>query len=161
MKSVYIETSVVSYLTSRPSRDLRAAAWQQITHQWWSGERSKYELFTSELVVAEAAAGNQNAARSRVGVLKDIAELQIDDEVKTLAAKLIKRGGVPSGAQADALHIAVARVHAVDFLLTWNCRHINNAATRPLLRFICARAGYACPEICTPLELLSEEMDNV
>ena len=161
MKSVYIETSIVSYLTSRPSRDLRAAAWQQTTGQWWAQERPKYELFTSELVVVEAAAGDEVAAANRLEVIREIAELPIDDEAKALAAKLILGGGVFSTAQADALHIAVAAVHELDYLLTWNCRHIDNAATKPIIRSICVAAGYTCPEICTPLELLSEEEDHV
>ena len=161
MKSVYIETSVVSYFTSRRSRDLRAAAWQEVTAQWWAEERVKYELFTSELVIAEASAGDEAAAAGRLEVLKDIPELPVDDEAKALAAKLVEGGGVPSTAPADALHIAVAAVQEVDYLLTWNCRHIDNAAAKPTVRSICARAGYTCPEICTPLELLSEEEDNV
>jgi predicted nucleic acid-binding protein len=159
--SAYIETSIVSYLVARPSRDLRAAAWQQITTQWWVQERAKYRLFTSELVIAEASAGDQGAAGSRLEVLERIAGLPVDKEVRVLAAKLIKGGGVPSGAEADALHIAVASVHEMDYLLTWNCRHIDNAAAKPTVRSICATAGYTCPEICTPLELLAEEQDDV
>jgi hypothetical protein len=106
MKTVYIETSIISYLMSRPSRDVRAAAWQQITSQWWGQERAKYELFTSELVVTEAAAGDAEAADSRLKALKGIAELAVDEEVQNLAAKIMEGGGVPSSAQADALHIA-------------------------------------------------------
>jgi hypothetical protein len=161
MKSVYIETSIVSYLTSRPSRDLRAAAWQEVTAQWWAQERPKYELFASELVIVEASAGDEAAAASRLEMLKEISELPVDDEAKALAAKLVEGGGVPSAAPADALHIAVAAVQAVDYLLTWNCRHIDNAVTKPTVRSICAAAGYTCPEICTPLELLAEEEENV
>lgn len=161
MRSVYIETSIVSYLTALPSRDLRAAAWQQITTQWWEKERPKYELFTSELVVTESAAGDPSAAQRRLAQLEGISELVIDDEVKTLAARLIADGGVPSDAKADALHVATASVHGMDYLLTWNCRHIDNATTKPIVRSICAVAGYACPEICTPLELLSEEATDV
>lgn len=160
-KSIYIETSVVSYLTARPSRDLRAAAWQQITNQWWESERSKYDLFISELVVAEASAGNQEAAKSRLAVLESLAELPVDEEVKTLAVKLIEGGGIPSGAEADAIHIAVACVHDIDYLLTWNCRHIDNAIVKPIIRTICVIAGYSCPEICTPMELFVEDVDNV
>jgi predicted nucleic acid-binding protein len=161
MRTVYIETSVISYLTSRPSGDVRVAAWQVITTQWWEQERSKYELFTSELAIAEAGGGDESAARKRLDRLKDIPALAIDDATRQLAARLIENGGVPSDAQADALHIATASVHGLDYLLTWNCRHIDNAATKPLIRSICAIVGYPCPEICTPLELLSEEHDHV
>lgn len=161
MKTVYIETSIFSYLTSRPSRDIRVAVWQQITNQWWEQERSKYELFTSELVVAEAGAGDEEAASRRLKHIEDIPKLAIDDEIKKFAARLVADGGVPTEAQADALHIATASVHELDFLLTWNCRHIDNPATKPIIRSICAVAGYPYPEICTPLELLSEEPKHV
>ena len=136
-----------------------AAAWQQITAQWWEQQRSKYELFTSELVLTEAAAGDPSAAKRRLDRLADIPELTVDDEVKELARRLIAHGGVPADAEADALHIAMAAVHRMDYLLTWNCRHIDNAATKPIIRSVCAAAGHLCPEICTPLELLSEESD--
>lgn len=162
MKTVYIETSIPSYLTARPNRDVRAAAWQQLTSQWWEQERPKYELFTSELVLAEAGAGDPGAAQQRLDSLQGIRELAISDEAKLLAARLVADGGIPLHAEADALHVATASVHGMDYLLTWNCRHIDNAATKPVVRSICAVAGYTCPEICTPLELLSdEETDDV
>jgi hypothetical protein len=161
MRTVYIETSIVSYLTSRPSRDIRVVAWQEITTQWWEQERSKYELFTSELVIAEAGGGDAGAARKRLDRLNDIPVLAIDDATQRFAVQLIQEGGVPSEAQADALHIAIASLHGLDYLLTWNCRHIDNAAMKPLIRSICAVVGYRCPEICTPLELLSEEKNHV
>ncbi len=160
-KSVYIETSLISYLTAPPSRDLRAAAWQQITTQWWRQERDKYELFTSALVAAEASQGNPEAVERRLRVLADLPELTAGDEAERFAAKLIEEGGVPVGAEGDALHIAIAAIHEMDYLLTWNCRHIDNAATKPIIRSICAVVGYTCPEICTPLELLSEEAPDV
>lgn len=160
-KTVYIETSIPSYLTARPSRDIRAAAWQQIPAQWWDEARPHYELFTSELVLVEASAGDPEAAGRRLEVLQGIAELPIDREVQELAESLIVTGGVPTGAEADALHIAVAAVHRIDYLLTWNFRHIDNAATKPLIRAICADAGYSCPEICAPVELFPEGDSDV
>ena len=162
MKTVYIETSTIpSYLTARPSRDVRATAWQQLTSQWWEQERPKYELFTSELVLVEAGSGDPGAAQRRLDSLQDIRQLTISDEAKLLAVRLVADGGIPVRAEADALHVATASVHAIDYLLTWNCRHIDNAATKPIVRSICAVAGYTCPEICTPLELLSEETEDV
>ena len=161
MKSVYIETSIASYLTARPSRDLRAAAWQQTTAQWWEQERPKYELFTSELVLAEARAGDPDAAARRLAVLEALPLLSVTDDAKDLAQRLVTDGGMPPHAAADALHVAAASVHCMDYLLTWNCRHIDNAAQKPLIRSICALAGHTCPEICTPLELLSEENEDV
>jgi hypothetical protein len=161
MKTVYIETSIPSYLTARPSRDVRSTAWQQITSQWWEQEKTKYKLYTSELVLAEAGAGDPVAAQRRLDAMNGILELTISDEAKLLAARLVMDGGMPAQAEADALHVATASVHSVDYLLTWNCRHIDNAATKPIVRSICAVAGYICPEICTPLELLSEETEYV
>ncbi|NQT18715.1 MAG: type II toxin-antitoxin system VapC family toxin [Planctomycetes bacterium] len=161
MKSVYIETSIASYLTARPSQDVRTAAWQQITVQWWEQAREHYELFTSELVVSEAAAGHPEAAQRRLDSLRSITELVVDSEMESLAARLIADGGFPAKAAVDALHVAIATVQAVDLFLTWNCRHINNADTKPIVRSICAVAGYTCPEICTPQELLPENADEI
>jgi len=157
MKSVYLETSIPSYLTSRPSRDIRAAAWQSVTQQWWEQCRGSYELFTSELVISEAAEGHPDAAKKRLASLCGINELFIDSEAEKLAEKLITQGGFPSVAEVDALHVAIASVQGIDLFLTWNCRHINNAEKKPVVRRICAEAGYVCPEICTPQEILPEE----
>ncbi len=159
--SIYIETSIPSYLTAWPRTDVRAAAWQQLTVQWWDEARSLYDLVTSELVIAEASRGDADAAERRLESLEGIPELVIDQEVQELARRLISEGGFPASAQADALHVAVTAVHGVDYLLTWNCRHINNAVMKPRMRSICSGAGYQCPEICTPLELLPEEANDV
>lgn len=161
MKSVYIETSIPSYLTARPSRDVRSAAWQQITAQWWEEARDQYEVFTSELVVREAAEGHPEAAGRRLDALRSITELVVDSEMEKLAEKLIHDGGFPAVAELDALHVAVAAVQKIDLFLTWNCRHINNAEMKPVIRSICAEAGYVCPEICTPQELLLEDGHDV
>ena len=161
MKSVYIETSIPSYLTGRPSRDVRAAAWQQITNQWWEQEKAKYLLYISELVLVEAMAGDASAAQKRLDSLSGIPELGISEEAKILAANLVSEGGIPKHSEADALHVAIASVYDIDYFLTWNCRHINNATMKPIIRSICAVSGYTCPEICTPLELLSEGAENV
>lgn len=156
-KTVYIETSIPSYLTARPSRDVRAAAWQQITTEWWDSARKDFNIFTSELTIVEASAGNPEAAERRLRVLQEIPKLVIDEEVQELAELLISKGGIPTSAEADALHVAVAAVHRIDYLLTWNCRHIDNAKKKPIIRSICIEAGYLYPEICTPMELLPEK----
>ncbi|OQB39006.1 MAG: hypothetical protein BWY09_01199 [Candidatus Hydrogenedentes bacterium ADurb.Bin179] len=161
MQSVYIETSIISYMTARPSRDVRVAAWQQLTAQWWARERKRYELFASELVRAESAEGDQDAAQRRLEMQHDVPVLLVDEESETLAKRLIDAGGFPATSESDALHVAVAAVHGVDYLLTWNCRPINNAATKPIVRSICVLAGYRCPEICTPQELLLEDSNDV
>ncbi len=160
-KTIYVETSIISYLTAQPSRDLRAAAWQQITTQWWQQERIKYELYTSALAIKEASQGDEEAAKRRLEVLADLSELTVDDEAERFADELLEGGGVPATAEGDALHIAVAAVHEMDYLLTWNCRHINNAVTKPIIRSLCVVAGYTCPEICTPVELFSEDSFDV
>lgn len=136
MKSVYIETSIPSYLTTRPSRDVRALAWKQLTHQWWDEERGKYNIYVSELVLAEASIGHPEAVARRLKSLKNIPEVPVDEEMINLASLLIKNKGIPSTAEADALHVAVAVVHDIDYLLTWNCRHINNAAMKQTIRKI-------------------------
>jgi len=118
MKSVYIETSIPSYLTSKPCRDVRATAWQQITNQWWEQEKSKYQLYTSELVLAAAAAGDPSAAHRRLASLADIPELEISDDTKHLATRLVADGGIPAHAETDALHVVITSVHAIDYLLT-------------------------------------------
>ena len=161
MKTIYIETSIPSYLTARPSRDVRTAAWQQITLQWWDENRKHYDLYTSELVISEAREGHPEAAQRRLDALHSIKELIVDEEMEELANKLIFDGGFPSVAKVDALHVAIAAVQSIDFLLTWNCRHINNAETKPMIRTICQSAGYVCPEICTPQEILAEDDNDI
>ena len=157
MKSVYIETSIPNYLTAHPSKDVTGAAWQQITYQWWHEEKNKFDLFVSELVIKEASNGNPDAAQRRMNSLEDIPALPIDQDIAEFAKKLISGGGIPQSSEADALHVAIASIHRMDYLLTWNCRHINNAVTKPIIRSLCEKAGYLFPEICSPYELLSEE----
>ena len=152
--SIYIETSIISYLAAKPSRDLLTAACQQITAEWWENKRSEYNLFTSELVVAEARAGDPDAAAKRLKLLRGVSELKITDDIRQIADTLIGQGALPNKAQADALHIATAAVHSIDYLLTWNCRHIDNPATKPFVRKVCSAKGYLCPEICTPIEIM-------
>ena len=119
--TVYIDTTIFSYLTSRPSKNLVAAAWQQITSDWWDNQRGRFELYISELVVAEAERGNSEAAAKRLEQLQGIPALSITEEAISLADKLIKKGAVPLKAADDAMHIALAAVHGIDYLLTWNC----------------------------------------
>ena len=159
-KRVYIETSVISYLVARPSRNLLTAAWQQVTHEWWDSRRSRFELYTSELVSAEASRGDPDAAKSRNEELRDIADLEVTESAVALAKKLVDAGAVPKEAMDDAMHLSVAAIHGMDYLLTWNCRHLDNAEMKPLMRSVCAVAGHRCPEICTPQELMGERNDD-
>jgi hypothetical protein len=152
--TVYIETSIVSYLAAHPSRDLVTAAHQQITHGWWQDRRSEFLIYASQVVLDEAAAGDPEMARKRMEILKDVPLLDVTPEVAELAATLIARLPLPERAGADAVHIAVTAYHGVDFLLTWNCSHIANAVLRPKIEKICREQGYSAPVLCTPEELV-------
>lgn len=151
---VYIETSVISYLTARPSRDLITAAHQQLTIEWWEDRRADFDLYISQLVVQEASAGDEAAANKRLEIIEPISLLELNEEALALARSLLEDGPLPAKASEDALHIAVATVHGMDFLLTWNCRHIANAQMRNLIEEVCGAKGYATPITCTPEELL-------
>jgi len=152
--SVYVETSIISYLTAHPSRDLVTAAHQQITHAWWQARRSEFLIFASQVVLDESAAGDPQMARKRIEILADVPLLEITPEVADLAEKLIMRLPLPPRAGADAAHIAVAAYHGMSFLLTWNCSHIANAVLRPRIEKICREQGYSTPVLCTPEELI-------
>jgi len=155
--AVYLETSVVGYATSRPSRDLVVAGRQQITREWFALRANGYELFVSQLVVREASAGDAEAAEQRATFLRGIPLLGVTDVAGELAAELVARGAVPRKAAEDALHIAVAAAHGVGFLLTWNCKHIANATMRHAIEAVCREAGYEPPVICTPEELMNDD----
>jgi len=160
MQRVYVETSIVSYLTARPARDLLAAAWQNASTTWWESRRRRFALYTSQLVVEEASQGDREAARRRLEILKGIPHLDISSPVTRLATALLTAGALPNKATDDAMHVAMAAYHEVDYLLTWNCRHIDNAELKPLMRSVCVAHGCSFPEICTPLELMGETDDQ-
>lgn len=153
---VYIETTIVSYLTSRKSRDIVVAAHQAITQRWWHERITKYELVISELVIREASVGDPDAAASRLETLKDVGILSLSEEAISLAEILVSRGPIPRQYVEDALHIAVAALNGVDYLLTWNCKHLANAAHRSRIESLVEKAGYGCPIICTPEELMED-----
>ncbi len=153
---VYIETTIVSYLAARLSRDLIVAAHQQLTEEWWWQRRSSFDLFTSQVVVREAAAGDREMAQGRLDLLAEIPLLAIDESALKLATQLLQRGMIPARAAEDASHIAIATVHGMDYLLTWNCKHIANAQMQKAVAEICRAAGYEPPTICTPEELMGD-----
>lgn len=155
-RKVYIETSIVSYLASRPSRDLVVAAHQQVTHTWWQHRRSSFDLYISQVVLDEVRAGDPDAAQRRSALVADLPLLDVTGEVAELAAALIERVPLPAHAAADAAHIAVAAFHEMDFLLTWNSAHIANAGLRRTVERTCRQQGYAAPILCTPDELMEE-----
>jgi predicted nucleic acid-binding protein len=153
---VYIETTIVSYLAARPSRDLITAAHQQVTQEWWENRRTDFDLFVSQLVIQEASAGDEQAVQRRLQVLEDLPLLQLNEQAIALARMLIDEGTLSSQAAGDALHIAVATVHGMDYLLTWNLKHLANATIRNAITVTCRARDYEPPVICTPEELLEE-----
>ncbi len=153
---VYLETTIPSYLTAWVSRDLVMSAHQQVTRDWWQTRRHDFEIFISQYVIDEASAGDPDAARRRLELLADLPLLDPNDDVLDLADELVRRIPLPARAAADALHIAIATVNEIQFLLTWNCTHIANAELRGVIESICREFGYQPPVICTPEELLKE-----
>jgi len=153
--TVYVETTIPSYLTAWPSRDLVRAAHQQITREWWT-RRAMFDLNSSRLVVQECRAGDVQAAEDRLAVLAGIPLLEQGVEVGELAESLMRNVPLPEKAAADALHIATAAVHGMQYLLTWNCTHIANVVLRPQIEAVCRAAGFDPPLICTPEELPTE-----
>jgi len=152
-QKLYLETTIPSYLTSRPSRDLVIAGHQQVTKDWWEKRSDAFEIYISQLVIDEASAGDPDAARQRMLVIRDLAILDITPEVGHLAAALLASRVIPRKAATDAAHIAIAAVHGIDFLLTWNCVHIANAVIAKDIAKICRRYDWESPVICTPEEL--------
>lgn len=150
---VYVESSVISYLASRPSRDLIVAARQAVTAEWWDHRRSRFDLFVSALVEEEIARGDPAVAAKRLEIAHDIPALDISDRAKALAKRLLERGAVPAGSEEDALHIAIAAAAGVNYLLTWNFKHINNAETKEQIVEVVESHGFACSTLCSPEEL--------
>ena len=154
---VYLETTIPSYLRAWPSRDLVRAAHQQITREWWHQRRTQFEVFISQVVLRECQAGDPTAAADRLEVLQELSLLEQTDEATKLAQGLVEQVPLPDRAAVDALHIAIASVHGMDYLLTWNCTHIANATLRDPIESVCRAGGFEPPTICTPEELLSQE----
>ena len=155
-KRVYLETTVISYLAARRSRDLIVAAKQEITLQWWEARRDHFELYVSQVVLDEASRGDPEAAKRRHAALVGVPPLDVSDAVVELAEELVARDAVPRSKAEDGFHIALAAVHGMDFLLTWNCSHIANAERMEAVESVIESCGYEGPRICTPDELLGE-----
>jgi hypothetical protein len=154
LRSVYLETTIISYLVARPSQSVRLAAHQEITREWWAKRRVEFDLFISQVVFDEAAGGERAKAEERLALLAGLPLLDVDEEAAYLARSLTTRGPMPLKAERDALHVAVAAVHEMDFLLTWNCKHLANAEMAERVDCIILRHGYKPPRICTPEELM-------
>ena len=150
---IYIETSIVSYYTSRPSRDIITAARQQVTRGWWEESRNQFDSYILVLVLEEAKGGDPIAAENRLAALKGIPILKITDEAEELADAFVKFGPIPEAYPEDALHIALAVINGMDFRVTWNFHHINNARMKKKITKISEKNGYECPMICSPEEI--------
>ncbi|MCY7284791.1 MAG: type II toxin-antitoxin system VapC family toxin [Cyanobacteria bacterium CAN_BIN43] len=153
-ETVYIETSILGYLTARPSRDIVVAANMEITRQWWETRRSYFQLYSSQAVVKETSQGDVAIASQRLEILRNLALLELNQSVLDLAENFLGRSNLPAKADVDAVHIAAATIHGMDYLLTWNCKHIANAQMQRKLAEISFDFGYELPILCTPYELL-------
>ncbi len=153
METVYIETTVVSYLVSHPSPDLVVAAHQKLTHEWWKRRRPLFACFISDVVLDEAGDGDAEQAALRLKALRGIPKLAATAEGERLATAFLA-GVLPAKAAGDAAHLAIATVGKVKYLLTWNCNHLANAQLLDRLEPIAATAGFKLPRVCTPEELM-------
>ena len=155
--NLYLETTIPSYLVSKPSRDLRLAADQEQTVEWWQEHRGRFEIFVSAVVLREVSKGNPEMSQKRVDALSGVPLLSPTGESEELTIRLLEEV-VPANAADDAAHIAIATVHGIDFLLTWNCKHINNRYTTRKIEECCQKMGFTCPVIATPTELMEIEL---
>ena len=160
MPRVYIETSIVSYLRQRPSGQVVTAARQLLTRRWWESERVHFELVTSQYVIDEAADGDSQFAQERLDSLVDIPLLQLGPDIDAIASEIMSHAILPPKAEVDALHIATAAHHRIDYLLTWNCTHIANARILPRIHRVLAEMNCFIPMICTPEEMLDDESND-
>ena len=151
--TVYVESSVIGYLASRPSRDLVTAARQTITLEWWEERRSQCEVYISTLVEEEISRGDSSAAKRRLAYVAEIPALEVTDQANTLAKALLKQRAVPKNSAEDALHIGIAAAAGMEYLLTWNFKHINNAETKTMIAKVIEAHGFVSPVLCSPEEL--------
>jgi predicted nucleic acid-binding protein len=155
-ETVYIETSILGYLTARSSKNLILAANIEVTREWWESHSSAFTLYVSQVVLDEAARGDPEIALKRLEVVNGLPLVDLNQSVLNLAAQFLSRTSLPAKASDDAVHIAAATVHGLDYLLTWNCKHIANAQIQRKLEEISLNFGYQLPVICTPYELIGD-----
>jgi len=153
METIYVETTVIGHLTARRHSDPLIAARQETTRRWWVTASSKYRLLVSQLVIDECAAGDPIAAKERLAAINNLPLLEFTDDVTNLGDELTLANAVPISEPRDAFHIALAAVHGVQYLVTWNFKHIANATRRGQIEAVCRDAGFGPPIICTPDEL--------
>ena len=154
MESVYLETSFISYLVARPSRDVIVAGHQQTTQEWWDNRQGQFECSVSQVVIDEASVGDATEIQKRLTILGGLPILKVTEEAETLAQAIIAAAILPPHAFPDAAHVAVSAVHKTDYLLTWNCKHLANAQIARRIAVVCEKAGHEMPIICTPEELM-------
>lgn len=152
--TVYIESTIVSYLTAKPSRDLIVAAHQQLTTEWWDLIRPQVDCFVSPFVIQEISAGDEEAANKRIEFVKDIPVLEINKEIQKLAQTYFNSLDIPEKARLDASHLAVAVWHELDYLLSRNCKHIVSGRVKKILEKINSQLNIKTPVLCTPEELM-------
>ena len=154
MATVYLETTIPSYLAARPNRDLIVAAHQQITHDWWRRAKDRFDLYISEAVLLEIRQGHPDAIQRRMKIVEGLPVLQVNDDVQSLVETYDQRLGFPARARADLPHIAFAVAYEIDYLLTWNCAHIANGEIIRRLQSLNFELSRVTPVIITPEELL-------
>jgi hypothetical protein len=152
--SVYIEPTVVSYLTARPTRDKIKSEKQRITREWWAKQRLLFDCYVSQPVLEEITCGEPAMAAKRLESVRNMPTLAVSDLAMRIAAEILRRGYLPPKAATDALHVGVAVANGMEFLLTWNCTHIANAQVEKMTMALCAEHGLAFPVICTPEQLM-------
>lgn len=160
METAYLETTFISYLVALPARDLVIAAHQQITRDWWNRRRGDFRLVISQVVLDEISAGDESEVRKRLELVRSIEVLGASPDAEALTAAIVEAGVFPKKAVRDAAHIAVATAHGVEYLVTWNCRHLANAQISRRVGRICIERGFVMPMICTPEELFGETDDE-
>ena len=160
METVYLETTFISYLVALPARDLVVAAHQQVTRDWWQQRRQQFRCVVSPVVIDEISMGDESEVNKRLDLVRPLDVLAASTDAEELTQAIMDAGVLPEKAVRDAAHIAVAAVHGVEYLLTWNCRHLANAQISRRIQVVCNSQGFRVPLICTPEELLEEEADE-
>ncbi len=154
MESVYLETSFISYLVARPSRDIIVAGHQQTTQEWWDNRRSQFACSVSQVVIDEASVGDATEIQKRLAIISGLPILDVTEDAEALTQAIMAAGILPPHAFPDAAHVAVAAVHQIDYLLTWNCKHLANAQMTRRIAVVCEKMGHKMPIICIPEELM-------
>ena len=160
MDAVYIETTVVGNIAGRLHPDPAIRVQQELTREWWKTASSKYRVVTSQLTLDECGDGDPGAATERLDVVRDIELLDVNDAAKSLAISLIDELAVPASQPRDALHIAIAAVQGVEFIATWNFKHLLNPHLQLRIADTCRLQGFPPPVICTPQQLMESDHDS-